>query len=729
MSAETAMSPPRVARILPLLDRVLAALPLLLPYLVLTIVYGWQASRHGAPWLFTDELEFAQLARSVAETGELSRRGEPLTGQFSLYPYLTAPAWFLDDTKSGYEAAKLIGVLGMALALFPAYALARFVVARPAAILAALGATMIPAYAYTSMLVEEPLAYPWATLCLYLAARWYQAPTRRALAAAAAAAAVAPLFRDELVVAPLVLLGVAIVLAWQHPRARAIRKSWHPAIYALLAGTLAVAVYFAEKQVTARSVEWRTVTRVFPERLLEYGVWAAGAFTIGIAVLPVVAALTFLVPGRRERRDRGVDALRVVLGLSILGFGGYTALKAAYLSTSFADRVSERNLIYLSPIVFAAAAAALERRLIRLWALPLATLAVLYLITATPYQMDVHFYYDAPGLGILSRANRDYAWTPEHAETVLLWMLAAATAVLLAVALLRSRPRLSLAIGAAASVLVLAWTMTAQLAAASASNSFSHEYLRNLPKPVDWVDRATERAPTLYLGQKIADANGLWLYEFWNRSIKRVYSLDGSAPGPGPTVTPSLKDRHGRLAGDPGYDFVLAETSIDLVGRVLDAKGGWRLYRIERPLRLRSSQGGIYSDGWVGSQHPANVVSASYNRFETPGSQPSTMLVTVSKKGWCGKNVPGKVLIQVGPLALGQQGNGVLQRATQERRWVANSCQERAFRIPAPPPPFHVEVTIDGTFVPHDLDPTQSERRRLGAKVSFEWIPRPAGEG
>jgi hypothetical protein len=723
MSAETAISRPQDGRVLLVLDRLLTALPLVLPYLVLTIVYGWQASRHGTPWIFTDELEFAQLSRSVAETGELSRRGVPLAGQFSLYPYLIAPAWFLDDTKSGYEAVKLIGVLGMTLAFFPAYGIARFVVSRPAAIFAALGATMIPAYAYTSLLVEEPLAYPWGVLCLYLATRWYVAPTRRTFAAAVATAAVAPLFRDELVVAPLILLGVAVVLAWQHPRARAIRQGWHPAVYVLLVGALAVVVFFAEQAVTARSVEWRTVTREFPERLLEYGVWAAGAFTIGIAVLPVVAALLFLVPGRREPRDRGVDALRVMLGLSIVGFGGYTALKAAYLSTKFADRVSERNLIYLSPLVFAAAAAALERRLIRLWALPVAALAVLYLLTATPYQMDVHFYSDAPGLGILSRANRDYAWTPEHAETVLIWMLAAAMSVLLAVALLRSRPRVSLAIAASASVLVLAWTMTAQLAASSASNSFSRTFLRNLPAPPNWVDTATDGEPTLYLGQKIADANGLWLHEFWNRSIKRVYSLDGTAPGPGPTLTPSLINRHGELAGDPGYDFVLAENSIDLVGKVLDEKGGWRLYRIESPLRLRSSQGGIYSDGWVGSQHPADVVSASYNRFETPGNRPSTMLVTVSKKGFCGANVPGKVLIQIGPLALGQQGNGVLQRVTAQRRWVANSCEEETFTMPAPRPPFHVEVTIDGTFVPHDLDPSLSERRRLGAKVSFAWIP------
>jgi hypothetical protein len=99
------------------------------------------------------------------------------------------------------------------------------------------------------------------------------------------------------------------------------------------------------------------------------------------------------------------------------------------------------------------------------------------------------------------------------------------------------------------------------------------------------------------------------------------------------------------------------------------------------------------------------------------------MLVTVSKKAWCGTNVPGKVLIQIGPLALGQQRNGVLQRATAEERWVANSCEEKTFSLPAPPPPFHVSVSIDGTFVPHDLDPSLSERRRLGAKVGFTWLP------
>lgn len=723
MTAETAASPHPGSRVLPFLDRLAAALPLVVPYFALAILYAWQAARHGTPWIFTDELEFAQLARSVSETGELARRGEPLSGQFSLYPYLTAPAWLFDDASDAYETAKLIAVLGMTLALFPAYHLARLVVSRPAAILAAAGATMIPAYAYTSVLVEEPFAYPWSALCLWLAARWYVARTRATFAAAVAAAVVAPLFRDELVVVLLILVGVATALGWQHARVRAAVRRLHPGVAAAGAVAIAVVAFLAERELTARSFAWRTVTREFPERLLEYGVWAAGAFTIGIAVLPVVASLAFVLSAPRVAGDRGVDALRLVLGFSIVGFGAYTAFKAAYLSTQFADRVSERNLIYLSPVVFVATAVALERRLVRLWGIAPAALAVLYLLTATPYQMDVHFYSDAPGLGILSRANRDYAWTPEHAETVLLWMLGAAVAVIVVVALLHTRPRLSLAIGATAGVLVLAWTMTAQLAAASASNSFSRQLIRNMPLPLDWVDHATGGEPTLYLGQKISDANGLHLLEFWNRSIKRVYSLDGTAPGPGPTVTPNLENRRGELYS-PGYDFVVAEKSIDLVGTVREEKGGWRLYRIEQPLRLRSSQSGIYSDGWVGSDDPADVVSAGYNRFSTPTGTASGMVVTVSKKAWCGANVPGKVLIQIGPLALGPQANGVLASVSDERRWVANSCEEKRFVLRAPPPPFHVEVTIDGTFVPNELDPAASDRRRLGAMVAFEWLPR-----
>ena len=297
---------------------------------------------HGTPWIFTDELEFTQLARSVAETGELARRGEPLTGQFSLYPYLTAPAWFFDDTESGYEAAKLIAVLAMTLALFPAYGLARLVVSRPAALLAALGATMIPALAYASMLVEEPFAYPWATLCLYLIAR--AGTSRRpawTFAAAVAAAAVAPLFRDELVVVPRSSSASRSWSGWQRPA-----RAGRPAALAsarLRAGAVALVVGRLSSAQRGRRALGRVADRVdavlpgAPARVRRLGrrrVHDRDRRPAGRRR----ARLPRAGPG--EPAHRGVDALRArARPARSSAFCATRPLKAAYLSTVFADRV------------------------------------------------------------------------------------------------------------------------------------------------------------------------------------------------------------------------------------------------------------------------------------------------------------------------------------------------------------------------------------------------------
>ena len=58
-------------------------------------------------------------------------------------------------------------------------------------------------------------------------------------------------------------------------------------------------------------------------------------------------------------------------------------------------------------------------------------------------------------------------------------------------------------------------------------------------------------------------------------------------------------------------------------------------------------------------------------------------------------------------------------------RWVVHSNGYRQFVIPAPRPPFRVEVQISPTFVPADLDPSSSERRPLGAQVGFGWVAKP----
>src|ERR671935_285853 len=178
-------------------DRLLAAVPLLSIFLWLSIVYAIQAWAHGTPWLFGDELELTQLSRSIADTGHAARRGEPHSFD-TLWTYLMAPAWLIDDVHSAYSTLKYLSVIVMTLTVFPAYALARLVVGRNAALFVAAASAAIPALAYSSMIVEEPLAYPYSTLCLFLILRALVAPSRWWVAGAVVASAFAPLVRGEL---------------------------------------------------------------------------------------------------------------------------------------------------------------------------------------------------------------------------------------------------------------------------------------------------------------------------------------------------------------------------------------------------------------------------------------------------------------------------------------------------------------------------------------------------
>ncbi len=67
-------------------------------------------------------------------------------------------------------------------------------------------------------------------------------------------------------------------------------------------------------------------------------------------MLPLLFALAWAFGAPVETREDRV-LFGVFVGLTT-GFVLYTAVKASFLATTFAIRVEERNLIYLSPIVF-----------------------------------------------------------------------------------------------------------------------------------------------------------------------------------------------------------------------------------------------------------------------------------------------------------------------------------------------------------------------------------------
>jgi hypothetical protein len=704
-----------------LADRLIAAVPLLSVFLWLAIAYAIEAWTHATPWLFGDELELTQLSRSIADTGHAARRGEPHSFN-TLWTYLMAPAWLIDNVHTAYSTVKYLAVIVMTLTVFPAYGIARMFVGRNPALFVALASGTIPALAYSSMMVEEPLAYPYSTLCLFLILRALVKPTRWSIAAAVAAGVFAPFVRGELGVLLVVLLLAMLFLAWRsewmvRQRAGWSRWDWVGQV-TLVAGALVTASAFLGH----RSLEWLISTGFYKDRMFDLGLNAAGALTIGLGVLPVVAALAALWRTPGEQPTREVTAFRSLFLASIIAFGLYTAVKSTYVSTVFGTYTYERNLIYLAPLVFAGAAIWLERRRLHPVALATSAAFVLFLLLTTPYEMGQDISYNAPGLAILQQANRYLRLDADGARIGLLLLLAVSVALLATPRFLR---RGAAWFGAAVAAGVVAWNLTGEIAFASASNRTSDRFIENIRKPLTWVDDHTGGAPTLYLGQQMKDQNGEWLLEFWNRSIKAVWSLDGTAQGPGPVLTPDPRGSDGALSHDPGYPYVVQESGIEVVGtevaRHLHTAGGhlepWRLIQIEPPLRLRGAVTGVFNDGWTGAE-------SSYTRYSTEGDRAGRIRIIVSRKDWGGPNKTGHVTVRLGPIVIGDDKQPHVAKPALVRRFPIKSKGEKVLVLPAPGPRFRVEVTVDPTFAPIELSPqTTSDNRQLGAVVRYVFLP------
>jgi hypothetical protein len=342
---------------------------------------------------------------------------------------------------------------------------------------------------------------------------------------------------------------------------------------------------------------------------------------------------------------------------------------------------------------------------------------VLYLLLTTPYEMNQDISYNAPGLAILQQANRYIGLNHAQAKIGLLALLA------LSVALLLVRRVRWLGVAVAAAILV--WGFTGELSFASASNRASDRFVDNIRRPFTWVDDATGGKPTLYLGQQMADPNGEWLLEFWNphSMIGRVWSLDGTAPGPGPTLTPDPGLPNGALSHDPHYPYVVEEGGMNVVGRVVathdHVAGGavqkWRLVQIRPPLRLRDFVTGQYADGWSGA-------SSAYTRFSS-GDRPGRVRIVVSRP-WGGPDVPGHVTVKLGPIVIGNDNQPHVGTPMVVKRFVLHANGVKRLVLPAPGPHFRVEVNVTPTFRPIELSPqTESDARDLGAKVTYTYLP------
>jgi hypothetical protein len=708
------------------LARLQSALPLLIVYFALAALYAWQASRRPVPTIFTDELELTQLSRSFAHTGEAARRGVPY-GLATLVAYFLAPVWWLGSTSAAYATAKVLLVLAMTATIFPAYALARLVVSPWYALAAAGSAIAVPALAYSPILVEEPLAYPLATVSLWLIARTLVRATWGRAGLAALACALAALTRSQLAILFVVLALALLWLAWDSEAGRRWRSTWSTWDWlGSLVLLIGIVVGFSAL-VGHLSQSWVITTSTYKGRIFDHAAWSLGALAIGIGVLPAVAGISALARPKHEPRTPETRAFVVTSFVALAVFIWYAGIKGAYISTVFATIVAERNLIYLAPVLFAGTALALQRGVGRWWAVAGAAILVLYVVPGTPLHLSQYPYYEAHGLSIADFANRELGWSEQSIKRALWLICFLALAVVVALRLLRRNSRPFVAVAGVAAVAVVAWSLTTEVYAADGERNLSTQVDRGLPKPYDWVDQATGGGSVVVLGQGITDPTNIWETEFFNTSIAKMWSLDGTAQKVGgPILTPDLQADNGRLTPNPGTQYALALNGIELQAPLVRQVGNDRLYRLDdRPLKLAAAVTGLESDGWMSAPDANSPAKASYTRYDVSHDGPGFAVGRLSRVASCGKDMPGRATVKIGPVGIGPDKQPTIKHVTAiwprpaeaaRGENIVHQCRTTGFALPAPTVPWRLEISITPTFVPRELDPKRfSDTRHLGA--------------
>ena len=682
-------------------DRLLDIWPLLFSFLVIASLYVWQASKHPTPWLFSDEIEYAQISRAIAETGTPARRGVEYWGA-GLFPWLIAPFWWIDSLGTAYSAVKTFNSLVMTAAMFPTYALARMLMSRPYALLAAIGSVLAPFFIYSAMLMQEPIAYFAAALSFYVTARVLVAPSRWNIGAAIILAVVVPFVRDELVVVPAIMVG-SVALQYicfgggrdrLRPRlgSRFAPRSLVAAVVIVVLGLVVARAGLGEVADAFRS----------PGTMLDQALWAWGAMIVGLGVLPVVIGLTMAIPAKSQRQNKAVAAFASLLGVSLVILTAYVAVKGAYQAAVFEARVEERNLLYLTPLLMIALVFFAATRVLTIWALAVAAALTAWSISSLPLNL-VGLEGDAPGLAILSRLHDNYELGLHGANQLLYGLLVLSVLVGLAPRLLHQR-RIATWVVVAAVVASIGWSTWAEVAAAKYSNDFSALFYDGLPKPSTGSTKPPEtlRPFTSARRSPTPTASGRWSSGI--ATCASVWSLDGTAPGPGPVLTPDLISTDGRLADDPGYELCRHRQ------RPFDRRDdGCAAAACCASCGSRSRSGfanrspGYSTTGGSGARGLPGSVIADYNKFVAP-----------EKPGMVVRDpIPEGILRATRPRPRSDPGRHDRSRTAAGRdprpRDAAARLGDRQLRgadVPDRDPggPFHVKVTVDAAV------PTRNRR-------------------
>ena len=306
-------------------------------------VAGWF---RATPVYFADEYIYAELGRSIAETGRPLIRGTAAHFPALLHPILTAPAWLFDDVEVSFRLVQVIGALTMSLAAVPVFLLARRLdLGTKACLVLALFAVAVPDLVYASWVVAEPVAYPLALAALVAGTAALARPSPRYQLAFVALAGLATFARLQFIVLPLAFAAALALVGLRERRVRvAVREQ------ALVLGLFAVVLVG-----TLATGPGRVLGYYHGVLDLEFGVGSLLQWLGSQALVLAYASGWVLVPGALlglalalwrplSRTELAFAALALFLTLGLL-------FEGALYAASGGNRVQERYFFYSLPLV------------------------------------------------------------------------------------------------------------------------------------------------------------------------------------------------------------------------------------------------------------------------------------------------------------------------------------------------------------------------------------------
>ena len=676
----------------------------------------WFTTANVSPWIMVDEVIFSEQARSIAHHGNLDVRGQSFAVFSLLYPVLIAPAWLVSSGKEAYEIAKGINAVLVTLGAVPLYLWARRLLPMFESVLVCALALLIPPLLLAGNVMSDNAFFPAFLFAAFAIALALERPTYKHQALALGAVALACTVRLQGLVFLFVLPTAVLLHALLEPAAsRGVRaalgravRSFLPTVFVFVSVGLAYAavVLGVGARWSSALGGYQVTTRV-GYSVGDAARWVGYQFgelelASGFLAIPAVLVLLAWALRRRSETRPAERAFLAVTASALLWLG----LQTGVFASRFADRVEERLMFYVTPLL-------LLGLVLWLWRLPRVSVLVKAVAFAAPAALLLALplgrlltpaiYSDTFGLipfaGLLGSISLD-------AVRRIVIVAVVATGALF---IFGPRALVQLVIPTALAAFLAVSSLSAARHMAKASRA--EEATSQAGDRIAWIDAAVgSGADVGFLLTPEVDPRALWQLEFWNQSLGPVYVLGQTEPGGLPHTSVTIDPHDGVVDGSETRSlppYLVAPRTYATAGDVVARQGYWVLYRARSPMQVTSRVQGVAPDGWIGHR-------ASDTVYQSSPTSSSTMTVRVSRASWGGADLPSPVRIEARSVRTG--------RLLARRTWVVHSLATKTFSLGRLPEPYRVIVSVPRTFSPADFG--LADQRQLGAQVAFQ-LDRP----